>query len=986
MRLYDVDICNEPENNRGSAMKQTIPILLCAFGAFTQTAAFETTLKPGENAFPLVGKNGSATVYYDANDWESVETVANLFADDVELVTGKRPTTSAEKPCAQASVIIGTLEKNRWIDELVASKKLDVGDIKGSWERFAVVSLDNPFPGVEKALVVVGSDRRGAAYGTFAVSEAIGVSPLHWWADVPPPRASELRLKLPIREISESPFVQYRGIFINDEGWGFRPWAAKTFEPEVGNVGPKTYAKVCELILRMKGNFLAPAMHPGTDAFNKHQENKRVADRYGIVMGSSHCEPLLFNNTTEWDRKTMGEWNYMTNRDGILKILDKRVEDVAPYENVYTLAMRGIHDAGMIGVPQDKQTEVLEKAIQDQRDIIAKHVEAPIETIPQVFVPYKEVLEIYDRGMNLPDDITLMWVDDNYGYIRRLSDAKERRRKGGSGVYYHISYLGGPHDYLWLNTTPPALMFGEMRKAYDLGAKKMWLLNVGDIKPGELGMKMFLDLAWDADSITNENAIRHQTDFLASIFGKEHQADLQDILDSYYLLGFQRKPEMMGGGEEWNTSDAQEKLCDTNFSFVNYDEADRRIREYERIAALCEKIENELPEELRPAFFQLVQYPVEGSALINAKMLLAQKNRWHARQGRASANSLAQKVKELHDGIDRLNERYNSQLNGKWNGMMMLAPGWCATYMRMPPLSTIELPQQADFGVFVPNGGPDGISAVHVLPTLNPYTDETTFFELYNKGLSPFEWTATASEPWIRLDKTSGSVKENERIAVSVDWNAAPKKGLTKGRIEIVSGDRKEEIHLPIFQPASPTREELRGLHVEDNGVVSFDPADFQRKKETNGIRMTVVEGLRNPNGSIRLGDPGMPTQGTWAASKTPCVEYDFYTFSGGPARIFAHFLPTFPIDAKAKTRIGVMIDNGLLKTLELNLKEGNGEWKEGVLWNNVVKSVPINVDKPGKHTLKLFCIDPGVVIQKIVLDFGGLKPSANGPDSTLVR
>lgn len=976
---------------RRALKSAAVAALLCMGAAITIAAPVEKASENDATAFPLMTEKDRATVYFDENDSKTVKTVANLFADDVERVTGKRPTVSTGKPKAKIAVIVGTVDGNRWIRELSEKKKVDASAMRGQWERFVLATVENPFPGVEEALIVAGSDRRGAAYGLLSISEAIGVSPLYWWSDVPVRRAKEVRLKRPISHVSKSPSVQYRGFFINDEGWGFRPWAASTLDKDRKNVGPKTYEKVCELILRMKGNFLAPAMHPGTSAFNKYPENKVVADRFGIVMGTSHCEPLLFNNTTEWDRKTMGEWDYLKNRDGILKVLDKRVRENAPYENVYTMGIRGIHDAGMIGVPDERKVEVMERVIKDERDILTKHIKKPAEEIPQIFVPYKEVLEIYNRGVKIPDDITLMWADDNYGYIRRLSDEKERKRKGGAGVYYHISYLGGPHDYLWLTTTPPALMYEELKKAYDLGAKRVWLLNVGDIKPGELGLKTFFDMSWDIGSLDYDSINRHQPEFLAGIFGEEFREELQDVMSTYYLLAFQRKPEMMAGGRQWNCgiNKGNERLCDTNFSFVNYDEADRRIREYARIAKICDDIEKRLPEEFRPAFYHLVQYPVKGSALINAKMLLAQKNRWHARQGRASANVLAEQVKRLHEEIDRSTARYNSQSNGKWNRMMELTSSWgAARHMDMPPLDKVELPESAPFGVFVPNDGPDGNAAVRVLPTLNPYTDRSTFIEVYNKSRTPFPWTAKASEPWIKLDKTSGTTALQDRIGVSVDWANAPKKGFASGRIEIVSGEQVETVHLPIFQPVAPTRDSLRGLFVEDDGVVSIDPAKFSRKHEGRNIAMTPIFGLRNPNGSVQVGTPGMPTQGTWDPNRTPRVEYDFHSFSAGPACVQVHFLPTFPATGKARGRIGVMIDNSLIKTLELDLRnaEDSGEWHEGVLWNNIVKTAEITVEKPGRHTLKLLCIDPGVIVNKIVVDFGGLKPSANGPDSTLVK
>ena len=298
--------------------------------------------------------------------------------------------------------------------------------------------------------------------------------------------------------LSESPSVRYRGIFLNDEDWGLTPWAAETYEPERGNIGPRTYARICELLLRLKANYLAPAMHPVSTPFNRIPENKMVADTFAIVMGTTHCEPLLLNTAGEWDRETMGPWDYDRNKAGINRVLAQRVRENSPYENVYTLALRGLHDAAMaVGTPMREKVRMLQSALLDQRDILARETGRPIETVPQAFTPYKEALEIYSNGLELPGDVTIVWPDDNYGYLKRLSGPRERQRPGRSGVYYHVSYLGVPHSYLWFSTTPPALMYEELRKAYDTTADRLWLLNCGDLKGAEMQVSLFCEMAYD---------------------------------------------------------------------------------------------------------------------------------------------------------------------------------------------------------------------------------------------------------------------------------------------------------------------------------------------------------------------------------------------------------------------------------------------------------------------------------------------------------
>lgn len=939
----------------------------------------------GEATFPLVSSH-KTVIYYDAGDYGVVEKTACLLAEDIKRVTNKKVPVSSKKVSSEYAVVVGTVGRNAFIDRLVAEGQLDVSAIRGGWEQFVVKTIDDPAKGVKKVLVIAGCDRRGTAYGVFTLSEAIGVSPLYWWADVPTKRKSQLYIEN-INYVSQAPSVQYRGIFINDEGWGITPWAGKTFDKELGDIGPKTYAKVCELILRMKGNMLAPAMHPSSGAFNKYSENKLVADSYGIIMSSSHCEPLLFNNVTEWDKKTMGEWNYITNKGGINKILDRRVSENAPYENIYTIAMRGIHDAGLVGVPKDKEVSLVEEVIADQRGILKQHVDSPLDSIPQIFVPYKEVLDIYERGLKLPEDIMLVWPDDNFGYIKRLNNKEERNRKGGSGVYYHISYLGEPHDYLWLNTTPPALMFEEMRKAYDTGAKRYWLLNVGDIKPGELGMKTFLDMAWDIDKFNFDNINNHQVDFLASIFGEKYREDIDDIMNSYYHLGFQHKPEAMGWGYEWNNEHAQERMTDTDFSFANYNEAEGRMQEYDRISDKSEKIWNTLPESYKAAFYELVFYPVKGAALMNKKMLTAQQNRWYARQGRAATNYLADRTKAYHDSIDYYTGKYNSLLNGKWNHMMALAPGWTATYQKMPPVTTIDVPQKAEMRVFLPGqDSPLGKITLNVLPCVNPYTRKESFIELYNIGEQAFTWNAKVSDSWIKLSRQSGTTLLQERIIVSVDWSKVPVGERVTGEIDIISGSNQEKIYLPVFNPVYPTAGELKGWYVEDNGCVSINPGKFHRKVENEDIKMKVIEGLGYENQCIQLGEATKPVQNPRRSRQAAKVEYDFYTFNAGSVTVYTYALPVFPVNSERGTCFGIMIDDGLLKYASNNAKEYSGEWRENVYRNSTINAVTLNIDKPGKHTLKLICSDPGMIIQKVVIDMGGMKRSYLGPETTIVR
>ena len=688
-------------------------------------------------AFTLASPRQTAAILYDASDAAVVKRAAELFAADVEAVTGRRPQVTSATGETGPAVIVGTVGGSALIRRLSEAGKIDTAPLEGAWERYLIQTVANPLPGIRKALVIAGSDRRGAAYGLFTLSELIGVSPWYWWADVPVKKHAALHVDAP-PTYSQTPSVRYRGIFLNDEDWGLTPWASQTFEPERGNIGPRTYAKVCELLLRLKANYLAPAMHPVSTSFNQIPENKLVADTFAIVMGSTHCEPLLLNTASEWDTKTMGPWNYDKNKEGINRVLTQRVRENSPYENVYTLALRGLHDGAMsTTLPMHEKVRMLQQALLDQRRILAENIDRPIETVPQAFTPYKEVLEIYSNGLELPDDITIVWPDDNYGYMKRLSGVREQRRTGRSGVYYHVSYLGVPHSYLWFSTTPPSLMYEELRKAYDTTADRLWLVNCGDLKGSEMQVSLFLDMAWDIGRFTADNVVTYPARWLAGIFGEAYYDRLEAMTREHLRLAFPRKPEYMGWGYHWNRFDHNcEQLTDTDFSFTNYDEAPRRLEAYRKLGARAEALLHEIGDEARPAFYQLVYYPLRGAELMNRMTLGGQRNRWYARQGRAATNAVRDEVQRCYDSLQVITRGYNSLLGGKWNHMMSMRQNYdgVSAYFNLPHLATHDAAGAPRLALQVAGEDVTGARAFHALPAFDNYLRRTYPVEIYNRG------------------------------------------------------------------------------------------------------------------------------------------------------------------------------------------------------------------------------------------------------------
>lgn len=647
-------------------------LLYCVASLNAQTnSKLGVTFAPDENAFLLSSSKHAAQIYSDPADAEVVHIAARALRDDIGMITGLAPQIHERaENLSGIPIIIGTVGTSALLDHEPLQRKLQIDRLDGKWETFLIALIERPFEKVERALFIAGSDRRGTAFGIFELSKMMGVSPWVWWADVLPNTHDSIYIT-PGQKI-ESPSVKYRGIFLNDEDWGLQPWAAKTFEPETGDIGPKTYEKIFQLMLRLKANTIWPAMHPCTRAFFKIPGNKEMAAKYSMVIGTSHAEPMLRNNVDEWDQENLGDYNYFTNRRNVKDYWQERLNEVKASNNefIITLGMRGIHDSKMEG-SKDKQEQVkmLQQIIYDQREMLANTFEKPVESIPQVLIPYKEVLDLYDVGIELPEDITLMWTDDNYGYIRRHNNTTEQERKGGGGVYYHVNYWGRPHDYLWLSTTQPGLLWYEMNRAYQNGAQKIWILNVGDIKPAEYNIELFMDMAWDIESVNESNIKQHTIQWAEGVFGATYAKSIADMKDEFYRLAMLRKPEYMG----WSQTEPTTGTRPTQFNlFVNGDELDRRIEYYKNLEKECDKIKENLPQSLHNRYYQLIEYPIKGAAQMNYKFLYYQKAQLV--EDKKEREQLLQLSINAYDKIQSLTLTYNNNNNAKWLNMMSAQP------------------------------------------------------------------------------------------------------------------------------------------------------------------------------------------------------------------------------------------------------------------------------------------------------------------------
>lgn len=637
-----------------------------------------TLLLPSFSAFAadVVWYDGTAAVSYCVQKKTDpvVTTALKMFASDMNAVTGKTARAVAEK---QAKILITELDQVSKADlKRLNAVGVPVEELRKKTDGFHI-SVSNG------KILIVGANGRGTAYGILELSRMAGVSPWIWWGDVKPQRCNRLTIDDNYKS-TQGASVEYRGIFINDEDWSIRPWSYKTFEPGPKNqIGPQTYKKVFQLLMRLRGNAIWPAMHEGTVSFFKLKGAKAIADSCGIAIGSSHCEPLLRSNTGEWNTKERGSYNYITNRKAVQDYWAERLREVKGSKggNMFTIGMRGIHDGSMEGVKtMQEKFDGLQQVINDQQELIRKYIGDPSKQT-QVLIPYKEVLQIYERGLKVPDYVTLMWCDDNYGYMTRLSNQQEQKRSGGGGIYYHLSYWGRPHDHLWLTTTQPGLLYNEMRAAYDHNVRKIWIVNVHDPKVAGYDLELFLDMAWNINSVSPTMLESHYKAWLCRQFGTAAGEKLFPAMREFYRLCGERRPEFMGWSQvERDYSLYQNGLTpvrDTEFSTSAFgNELERYIERYSDIVQTVNEAGKDVRPELSDAYFAAIKYSVLAAAAHARKMLYAQVARDKAKSMDMTEPYAAMaKSQSAYQEIRSLSDYYNNKMSaGKWKGLMDMRP------------------------------------------------------------------------------------------------------------------------------------------------------------------------------------------------------------------------------------------------------------------------------------------------------------------------
>jgi hypothetical protein len=930
------------------------------------------------------GKRRLADICVSEKDYKGVTIAAKALSGDIELVTGRKPCLRSDL-IGEQLVIVGTIGQCEWIDTLAAEGRIDVSGIAGTWETYVMETVEKPFPGVKKALVIAGSDKRGTIYGIYKLSEIIGVSVWVWWADSYPVKKREL-LITDGRIESKVPSVQYRGIFINDDEPCFGGWCWSKF----GGINSKMYVHVFELILRLKGNYMWPAMW-GKSINIDDPESPRLADEYGIVMGTSHHEPMM-RAQKEWT--VLGDqygghsnWNYERNQEGLYRFWEDRIIANKDYEKIVTVGMRGDGDESMIqGGKIADIIALYEKIVTDQRKILAKHINPDVTKVPQMWVLYKEVEDFYSAGMKVPEDITLMLCDDNFGNVRHLPVGEMRKHKGGFGMYYHFDYVGGPFSYKWINNMPLQKTWEQMTMAYEYGIDKIWIVNVGDLKPMEFTIEYFLDLAYDIEKWGQRNKVEEYTHLWAKKeFGEEFAEDTAKVLRGYTKLNGIRKPE---------------NLFPDTFHPVHYEEADRIFSMYEEIALLAEDIYGKLPADKKDSFYQLVLYPAKASYLMYRLHIYTEKNFLYAKQGKNMANRCARYVNDSFVKDLLMSEHYNNEMSGgKWTNMMTQGhigqTGWRSAEVNiMPSLNMVTTQMGGRMVVTVPNDVTAYTSGMAVLPNLTNIGNETHAFVIGNSGDSPVGFTITTDQEWITLkleDGTEaitgtlqGSTLEDSKVLVSADWSKLSGADYSEGMITVTGTGRTVIIKVKAICHDIGQLPPM--TFVDTQGVITIEAEHYADNVSYGDGEWKVIDDYGRTLSSMKVFPTDLPAKKP--GKNAPYLEYRFTTKAAGDIKVYTFSAPTNNLSPDAGMKYAIAVDGEKAKTVDTFKKTipvGHGKvWDLGVMQNCRVSKTGHTLSGSELHTLRIYMVDAGFVLQRIVIECDGkLLESFIGPEES---
>lgn len=910
----------------------------------------------------LLNRDNRVGIFVEPTAPRGVLMAARSLCRDIETVCGAKASIIDDK--TKASITVSVVPDGRW-------------------EAYQLVVNAG-------RITITGSDRRGAIYGIYEISRQIGVSPWYWWADAPIAHHDRIYIKKGTYTDGE-PKVKYRGIFINDEAPSFTGWSQNRF----GGVNAKMYVTMFELLLRLKANYLWPAMW--CNAFNEDEPMCPVmADSMGIVMGTSHHEPMMrAHKEYTRRRKSIGPWDYITNRERVNKFFTEGLERNKAYDNVITIGMRGDGDSPMGKGNDNENIATLKDVIANQRQIINKVFDGKVEEVPQLWAIFTEVQRYYDRGLTVPDDVIKLFCDNNWGYIRRTGPEKERRADGTwkpMGLYYHIDMNGGPWNNRWINCEPIPKLREQLNLAYRTGLDDLWIINVGDLKPKELAIDFMLNYAWNPERIGPADIENYLKGWARSIFGEQHADAIADIVARYTKYNGMRHPE---------TQDSR------IFSVMNHHEADRMIAAWDALAQKADSVKALLPKEAQDAYYQLVYYPTMASAGVAEIYLYAGKNQAYAAQGRPVANQFAEKVAELYKRDKALQAFYNDEMaGGKWRGMMQDGHfGYTKWSMpkkdSIPATQTVEPLAKPTLGIAV-EGGKE-------LPTFDNMDNQTYYVDIYNKGVGRLDCRVKANERWLavsREGKFSIGTGEETRQSIHILWDKLPD-GRHEGTLTISGGKDKRQVKVVAVKKALPKTSEPYFGNLTGREF-SIPAAAYTSIKNTQEAAWTLLPDLGRAEGDMGIWPV---TARSCQGKQAPRLDYNVYFDEAGNATLLVGVLPTQDVNPTRGLRIAVAIDDaepvvldarqGMLDTFReytpTNLKKsqvlspmpradrsfgiikGNGFCRNGlydaVRWLNTT----LSVSTPGMHKLHVYMVDPEVVLERIIVNPDNEHPSYMG-------
>ncbi|KAF2644559.1 hypothetical protein P280DRAFT_174608 [Massarina eburnea CBS 473.64] len=940
----------------------------------------------------VTGVNGSLTVI--GNSTANASAIFNVTGISSDWSIGSKPSASGNYNVAakgHGTIIAGTVGHSSLIDALIKGGKLDVREIESKWEAYVSIVVKNPANGTDEALVIAGSDKRGTIYGLYDVAEQIGVSPWYWFADVPPKSHSKI-YALRTTKIQKTPTVKYRGFFVNDEAPALTGWANSKYPKSAYGCafGAEFYSHVFELLLRSRANYLWPAMWNGMFGVDDPR-NQPLADEYGIVMGSSHTEPMV-RATQEWTKVAKGSesgWQWATNNATLYKFFEEGALRAQPYENIVTVGMRGYHDTAM---SSDVQTSVLEAVVEAQEEIMDK-VWGDSTKVPQMWCLYKEVQDYFEAGMKVPDHITLLWTEDNWQNIRRLPVGDEKKRSGGAGVYYHFDYVGDSRNYKWINTVQLQKTYEQMSLARARDADRIWIVNVGDIKPYEIPISHWFDIAYDMDAYDELSVPKWIENWAKRNFDEEHATTISNIVDKYGFLANMRK-------FEW--------IEPNSYSILNYEEADKLLAQWEDLADIAQDAYDDLPEAQQGAFYEMILHPVLAGGNFVAIQVGGARNQIYSGQGRNSANAWMEDVIGGMETDHELTQKYHTLFNGKWNHMMdqthLGYQGYWQQPMRQttPFLRWVQTSERAlsgDMGVAVEGSnatipGDDiwhsnGGSSLD-LPAMTPYTPKR-WLDIFSIGTQSFNWNIT-SEPFIKLSKSAGRISpdnDDVRVYIDIDWTQVPPNYGKKIALNISSSNDygtqggRPTINLQVNKTAIPTS--FTSGFVESAGTLAFEAEHYTRLLPRGNLSYTVLPHYGRTLSALKLNDPLAESLTTNTA---PQLEYDFYTFtpttSSKGLNLTLILSPSLNISPKKPLAYIAQIDDLPQQRRQYVIDQKQPDfpvgWGTAVAQNAWLNTTSWGEVGPGNHTLRLWLVEANVVLQKVVLDLGGVVGSHNGP------